>query len=227
MTIKCIIIEDEPLAIEKLVDFIKKLDFLQLINTFDNGIIAINFLKKHPVDLIFLDIQMKDLSGIQFLKSLQKSPKIIITSAYSQYALEGYEYNVTDYLLKPFDFDRFLKAVNKVSDDLNKELEKSQDNNFIFIKTEYRIERVDLREILYIEGMKEKKILTLLSFKKILELLPKSNFTRIHKSFIVALDKIENIERNRIKINNRLIPITETYRDDFFALLRNEKYIIS
>jgi DNA-binding LytR/AlgR family response regulator len=232
MIIDCIIIEDEPIAAKKLADFLKQLEFIQLKASFDNGLDAINYLANHSIDLIFLDIQMKDLNGIQFLNALIHIPKIIITSAYSEYAMIGYEYNVTDYLLKPFGYDRFLKAVNKVYEELNQGTTTS--NNAIFIKTEYRIERVDLDDIFYIEGMRDyllivtkgKKIMTLLSFNRIMEILPISKFQRVHKSFIIAIDKIESIERNRIKLNNRLIPISETYKNDFINLLKNNNLMI-
>ncbi len=232
MIIDCIIIEDEPLAAKKLADFIKQIKFIQLKASFDNGLDAINYLANHSIDLIFLDIQMKDLTGIQFLNALTHIPKIIITSAYSEYALIGYEYNVTDYLLKPFGYDRFLKAINKVFEELNQVTTTS--NNAIFIKTEYRIERIELDDIFYIEGMRDyllivtkgKKIMTLLSFKKIMEILPISKFQRVHKSFIVAIDKIESIERNRIKVNKRLIPISQTYKNDFINLLKNNRLMI-
>jgi len=232
MIINCIIIEDEPIATRKLVDFLKQLDFVVLKASFDNGLDAINYLANHSIDLIFLDIQMKDLNGIQFLNALTQIPRIIITSAYSEYSLVGYEYNVTDYLLKPFGYDRFLKAVNKVYGELNQGTTTS--NNAIFVKTEYRIERVDLDDIFYIEGMRDylmivtkgKKIMTLLFFNKIMEILPVSKFQRVHKSFLVAVDKIESIEKNRIKVNNRLIPISETYKNDFINLLKNNKLMI-
>jgi len=146
MKIDCIVIEDEPLATAKLVEYIEKLDFLLLKSTFDNGIDAINYLRSNDVSLIFLDIQMKKLDGIQFMNAMSGRAKIIITSAYSEYALKGYEHNVSDFLLKPFGFDRFLKAVNKVSSDLTDN--QKINNEFIFVKTEYRIERIDLNDIL-------------------------------------------------------------------------------
>lgn len=230
--INCIIIEDEPLATEKLVEFISKVPFLQLIVTFDNGLDAINYLRTNDTDLVFLDIQMKDLNGIQFLNSLTSKPKIIITSAYSEFAIDGYEHSVLDYLLKPFGFDRFLRAVNKISGKLN--TLSVPENDLFFVKTEYRIEKILLKDILFVEGMKDYlaivtnkgKVLTLLSFDKILDILPPSKFIRVHKSFIVAIERIENIERSRIKISDRLIPISETYKDAFYNTLKNNKMMI-
>ena len=224
--ITCIIIEDEPLAAEKLKGFIKKVDFLDLLATFDNGAAAISYLNGSKVDLIFLDICMNELDGMQLMASLTSLPKIIITSAESQYALPSYEYRVSDYLLKPFGFDRLIKAVNKVADEMKKQT--IAEPSFIFVKTEYRTERIDLNQIQYIVGMKDylsivlenKAIMTLTSFSAILQLLPASKFSRVHKSYIVALDKIKHIERNRIRIGDELIPISESYKAQFFNLLK-------
>lgn len=237
MSVNCIIIEDEPLAQEKLEDFIEKVDFLKLLKTTASAIEAIGFLQNNTVELIFLDIRMKKFSGIQFLKALQNKPKVIITSAYNQYALEGYDYNVSDYLLKPFSFERFIQAVNKAMDEIVLE-NKAKDNisgkiDYIFIKTENRIEKIYLKDILYIEGLKDylkivlqsSKILTLLSFKKLLEMLPDNEFIRVHKSYVISIDKIQSIERNRIKIDVKLIPISDTYRKQFYAYLKDKNLI--
>ncbi len=231
--LECIIIEDEPLAQAKLIEFIKKVNFLSLAATFDNGIEAIYYLKEHHIDLVFLDIQMKDFDGMQFLKTVTQKPKIIITSAYSQYALKGYEYRVSDYLLKPFGLDRFLKAIEKVTTELLPEQPVVAEQPVIFVKTEYRMERIQLNDIFYIEGMKDylavvthdKKIMTLMSFKNMLDLLPPFRFARVHKSFIVAIDKIAHIERSRISIKDKLIPVSDSYKDDFLNLLKNHKYM--
>ena len=206
MQINCIAIEDEPLALKKLTGFINKIEYLRLSKTFDNAIEAINYLKVNAVDLIFLDILMEEFTGIQFLETIKQRPKVIITTAYDKYAIKGYELDVSDYLLKPFTFERFLQAVEKV---FNGFAEKSSftPSDYIFVKTEYRLEKIKVSDILYIEGMNEylrivtadKKIMTLQNFKSMEDILPKSNFLRVHKSYIVALDKIENIERNRIK----------------------------
>lgn len=232
MKINCIVIEDEPLALKKISGYINKIDYLNLLSVFNNAIDAIGFLKTNSTDLIFLDIRMKGLTGIQFLESLNSKPKIIITSAYDQYALKGYELDVSDYLLKPFAFDRFLKSVEKIYYDLvNKNIEQKPD--YIFVKTEYRIEKVDLKNVLYIQGMKDylqivsekKKIMTLQSFKNILEFLPTKDFVRVHNSYIVSIDKIDNIERNRIKIGEKFIPITDSYKEGFYKLLNDKKYL--
>ena len=233
MKINCIVIEDEPLALKKVSGYINRIDYLNLLFAFNNAIDAIGFLKTTTVDLIFLDIRMKKLTGIQFLESLKSKPKIIITSAYDEYALKGYELDVSDYLLKPFTFDRFVKSVEKVYFDLiDKNFEQKPE--YIFVKTEYRIEKIDFNDIFYIQGMKDylqivsdkKKIMTLQSFKNILGFLPKKDFVRVHNSYIVSIDKIENIERNRIKIGEKIIPISDSYKDAFFTLLHEKKYMI-
>jgi DNA-binding LytR/AlgR family response regulator len=229
MQISCIAIDDEPLALEKIEGFIKKIPYLNLVKTFDNPVEAIGWLKDNKPGIIFLDIQMEPLSGIQFLESLAVNSRIIITSAYNEYAIKGYDLNVTDYLLKPFSFQRFVQAVNKameyISNSDGSKAEKRENENFIFVKTEYRYEKVDLDEIIYIEGMKDylriicknRKIMTLQSFSKIEELLPPRNFCRVHKSYIVAIDKIKSVERGVISISDVRIPVSNTYRDTFFA----------
>jgi two-component system, LytTR family, response regulator len=236
MKIKCIIIEDEKLAAEKLANFIEKISVLELVSVFIDGISAINFLKNNTVELVFLDIEMKDFDGIQLLKAMQVKPAVIITSAYEQYAIAGYEFSVVDYLLKPYTLERFLQSVDKAINlkDLkdkakNYELIASQSNEYIFIKSENRIEKVELDDILYIEGMKDylrihtpaKKIMTLQSFNRILEHLPEKKFKRVHNSFVIALNKIESIERNRIKICDKLIPISDKYKDSFFCSIKS------
>lgn len=233
MLIKCIAIDDEPLALLKLEGFIHKIRDLELIRTFDNAIEAIGWLKENSVDLIFLDIQMEQLTGIQFIETTGSNARIILTTAYDQYALKGYELNVTDYLLKPYSFQRFLQGVNKVMDYFAKKSENhpviSENDSFIFIKTEYRLERVDIDDILYIEGMKDylrifctnKKIMTLQSFAKMEESLPANKFCRVHKSFIVAIDKIKSVERGVIVIADQRIPVSNTYKENFFSKIKS------
>lgn len=233
MKINCIVIEDEPLALRKIADFINRIDYLNLLQGFNNAINAIGFLKTNAVDLIFLDIRMKKLSGIQFLEALKTKPKVIITSAYDEYALKGYELDVSDYLLKPFSFERFVKSVEKVYNELKTD-NLGKTNDYLFVKTEYRIEKIDLVNILYIKGMKDylqiittdKKIMTLQTFKNIIQFLPEKEFVRVHNSYIIAISKIDNIERNRIKIRDEMIPISDSYKDDFYNLLRERKYLI-
>jgi len=232
MQINCIAIDDEPLALTKLVGFISKVPDLKLIRTFDNAIEAIGWLKENSTDLIFLDIQMEQLTGIQFLEATGSTSRVILTTAYDQYAIRGFELNVTDYLLKPYSFQRFVQAVNKVMEyfsqktSANQTLQKT--DRYIFVKTEYRLERVDLENILYIEGMKDylriictdKKIMTLQSFARIEESLPANKFCRVHKSFIVAIDKIKSVERGVILIADQRIPVSNTYKEIFFSRIR-------
>jgi len=226
MKINCIIIEDEPLGLERTKSYVLKLPFLNLLSTFDNAIDALVFLKSNNVDLIFLDINMGEFSGIQLLETSNIKSKVVITTAYNEYALKGFDLNVSDYLLKPFTFERFMQAVEKVQDHFKKDSPAS-DKKFIFIKTEYRLEKILLSEILYIEGMRDyrrvhttsKKVMTLKTFKDFEQDISPSVICRVHKSFMVSLDKIESIERDRIKIKDNLIPISETYKKDFFSLI--------
>jgi len=218
--INCIIVEDSPLAVEKLKEFIQRVPNLQLLQSFENGIEAIAFTQTQSVDLVFLDIQMEQFTGLQFLEAVRFPPKIIIVSAYSQYAIQGFEHNVCDYLLKPYSFERFLKAINKVQSELQVKTTKT----YLFVKTEYRMERVNFNDILYIEGMgaylriicKNTKIMTLQTFAQIEKFLSPNHFQRIHKSFIVSLDKIESIERNVVKIGDLRIPIGKNYQEEFY-----------
>lgn len=220
--IHCIIIEDEPLAAEKLSGFISKTDYLNLTGIFHSPVAALNFLKSNHADLIFLDIEMKELTGIQLVESVKLESKIIITSAYEKYALKGFELQVSDYLLKPITFDRFIKACDKVMNELLP-VERRNLHRKVFIKTEYRLEGVDSSEILYVEGIGDyrkiitlkKTILTLQNFKEISSLLPQDKFRRVHNSFIVSLDKIDKIERKRIYIKDQIIPVSDTYYNDF------------
>lgn len=226
----CIIIEDEPLALKRTRDFVNKIPFLNLIETFDNAINGLFYLKSNKVDLLFLDINMDELSGIELLESSRIDSQVIITTAYQEYALKGYELNVTDYLLKPFTFDRFLKAVTKAQDNLTSRNSDAQPD-FIFVKTEYRLEKIMLNEIVYIEGMRDyrrihtvnKKVMTLQNFSEFERLIPSSIVCRVHKSYMVALNKIVSIERNRIKIADQLIPISETYKEVFYQFVRNRQ----
>lgn len=225
----CIIIEDEPLALERTKGFIDKIPSLQLSATFDNTLAGLAYLQQHHVDILFLDINMDELSGIELLESANIKSKVIITTAYQEYALKGYELCVMDYLLKPFTFNRFLQAVNKAQTSAQVPIHKEQ-RDFIFVKTENRLEKILINEIVYIEGMRDyrrihtinKKIMTLQNFSELEEVIPSSAVCRVHKSYMVALHKIESIERSRIKIANQLIPISDTYREQFFKLINHK-----
>lgn len=233
MILRSIAIDDEPLALEKIADYAKRVPFLSLVAKFGNPMDAMNYIYNHPVDLIFLDIQMDLLNGIQFLEVLKTKPSIILTTAFDQYALKGYELDVSDYLLKPFSFERFLKSVNKVYHQISllSELqqksseEKEDEKKYIFVKSGNRIEKIDINEITYIEGMKEylgihthqSRTMVLMSFHKLEELLPINRFVRIHKSFSVAIDKIQCIKNNHVCINDLQLPIGNNYRVAFYS----------
>jgi len=221
---KCVIIEDEPLALERTKGFIEKIPYLNLLDTFDNALEGLTFLKNHSVDILFLDINMDELSGIELLESVNLTCEVIITTAYQQYALKGFELNVTDYLLKPFSFQRFLQAVDKAVDCLTNT--KSQvEVEYIFVKTEHRLEKIMVADILYIEGMRDyrrihtshKKIMTLQTFSELESLLPEHLVCRVHKSYMVSLAQIEAVERGKILLANQRIPISSTYKNSFFA----------
>jgi two-component system, LytTR family, response regulator len=229
MTLTCIIIEDEPLAVAKLEGFIARIPFLQLLTSFDNALDGLSYLKQNKVDILFLDIEMEQLTGIQLLETLTDKPYVIITTAYSDYAIKGYELRVFDYLLKPYSFERLLSAVNAVADDAAKRQNgNSKSITSLFVKTEYRIENIAVDEILYIEGMQgylrivtpSKKIMTKQNFKTLLAQLPAELFVQVHKSWVVSISKIESIEHNRIKIAQMLIPIGDSYRDDFYSRIQ-------
>lgn len=223
MKINCIIVEDEPIALERTKYFIEKLPLLNLVASFDNAIEALTYLKLNSVDLIFLDIEMEELTGIELLENATITAQVIITTAYDKYALKGYEFNVVDYLLKPFSFDRFLKAVDKVQ----VVSKTTTPQEFIFIKTAHRLEKIMINDILHIEGMgeyrriftTEKQIMTLQTFTELEELFSPQIICRVHKSHMVSLNKIDSVERSRIKIGEKLIPISETYRSNFLNLI--------
>jgi two-component system LytT family response regulator len=224
----CIIIEDEPLALERTMSFVSKIPFLNLCGTFENALDGLSYLKSNKVDLLFLDINMDELTGIELLESSKIESQVIITTAYQEYAIKGYELNVTDYLLKPFTFDRFLKAVNKAQENIVQPILTPQ-QDFIFVKTENRLEKINLSEILFIEGMRDyrrihtisKKIMTLQNFSELEQIIPSNLVCRVHKSYMVGINKIDSIERMRIKISNQIIPISETYKELFFKIINN------
>jgi len=226
----CIIIEDEPLAMERTKGFVLKTPFLELLGTFDNALTGLAFLKSNEVDILFLDINMDELSGIELLENSNINSQVIFTTAYQEYALKGYELNVTDYLLKPFTFNRFIQAVNKAQEKLVHSA-KAQVVDFIFVKTENRLEKILLADLLYIEGMRDyrrlhcqsKKIMTLQTFTELEKMIPSHLVCRVHKSYMVAPNKIETIERGRIKIADTIIPISATYKAAFLKLIKGQE----
>lgn len=241
MILKCIAVDDEPLALDIIADYVAKVPFLELVKRTESAIEAMQIVQEGNIDLVFLDIQMPELTGIQFLKIAGNKASYILTTAYSQYALESYDLNVSDYLLKPIAFDRFYKAVEKVRNQRQKQDSPTpvvpepvatpavtpSIQDFIFVKTEHKIQKIELDDILYIEGLKDyisiftknERVITLQNMKKMEETLPKKDFIRVHKSYIIAVDKIESIERSRIAIAGKTIPVGDTYRDAFFKLI--------
>lgn len=224
MTLNCAIIDDEPLAANLLSSYAEKTPFLNLTGTYNSAISAIKELRNNPADIIFLDIQMPELSGIEFAKILPKETKIIFTTAFNQYALEGYKVNAIDYLLKPISYDDFLKAADKAFEWFNTihKQETYKKDRFILIKTDYKLQRISLDDILYIEGLKDyvriylengNKIMSLMNMKKLEDYLPKPEFMRTHRSYIVHMTKITTIDRFRFVFGNTYIPISDSYKD--------------
>lgn len=237
----CIIIEDEPLARHLMEAYVKKVPQLSLVKSFSSPLAALDFLRENTVDILFSDIQMPEITGITLLKILQKKPLVILTTAYSEYALEGYELEVFDYLLKPISLERFLKAVEKatirltasqpvVQEKIVQEIIVNSDGNqsFIFVKDGTKLVKIRLNEILYIEGLKDyvsihtkerdvapRKIVTLQTMKSLETQLPENQFIRIHNSFIIAFDAIDAIDKEKVQIGKNFLPISDTYRKAF------------
>lgn len=222
--IKCIIIEDEPLAVKVLSDYISQVPFLELQGTFKDAILATEYLRDHSVDLIFLDIHLPKLKGMAFLKTLTHPPAVIITTAYHQYAVEGFELNVTDYLLKPIEFERFLIAVNKVKRGrVEKQplAESGDTKDYLFLNVQKKKVKILFSEIVYVESQREyikivttrKEYLSKMSTHEIEELLPAHLFKRIHRSFIISVNKIESYTAEEVEVNGVTIPIGRGYRD--------------
>lgn len=229
MKTRCLIVDDEPLAIKLMESHIEKLENLEVVGTSTNAMIAFDILREKKVDLLFLDIQMPQITGIEFLKTLKNPPKVIITTAYRQYAIEGYELDVIDYLLKPISFERFLKAVNKyyhyASRDLNVVTTTGTatelPNAFMDVKENKRVIRINLKDIKFIEGLNEyvgihtfeRRIVTKTSLTKIEEKLPGELFIRIHKSFIVPIAKINAFSSTSVEVDNKELPIGRSYKN--------------
>jgi len=238
MALKCVAVDDEPWALAMITDYTKKCPFLELVFESNSAIETLQYLQNAQVDLMFLDIQMPDLTGMQLIKITNNKIPLVLTTAYSEYAIEGYEHNVIDYLLKPITFDRFYKAAEKARALLSEKIVpvliadsaipnkiKELPDDFIFIKTDSKMVRVPLNDILFIEGLKDyisvitinEKLITLQNLKGMEEALTSNLFMRVHKSYIVAINKIDTVEKNRIFIGNEAIPIGDTYWDLFFA----------
>jgi DNA-binding LytR/AlgR family response regulator len=226
-SIRCIIVDDEPLAVALLADYAQKTSGMEVALRTTHVLEALQAVQEDKADLLFLDIQMPELTGIQFMKIIRRRCEVILTTAYSQYALEGYEHNVVDYLLKPITLDRFMVAVEKAKERLARGRENTSDAaashmpDHLFIRTEYRIQRVDFASILFIEGLRDYvaihldtgKILSLESMRNMETLLPEDQFIRIHKSYIIHRSKIDFLERGRVVIGKKYLPIGDTYKE--------------
>jgi len=228
MIFKCAIIDDEFLAREYLKDYVSRVPFLKLVGDYDSPLLAIEDLKNHNIELLFLDIQMPDISGLEFLKTINPQPFVIFTTAFRKYALEGYEHNTIDYLLKPISFERFLKAVNKLNDLMQigktayiPAISEAQSGNYLTVRADRKHYKIRFDDIYFIEGqqayvtfnMKERKITALMSMKDLEETLPHEQFIRIHKSFIVSRKYINSLEGNQIDINGQKLPVGKNYRE--------------
>jgi two-component system, LytTR family, response regulator len=223
--IKCIAIDDEPKALEVIKSLVSRVDFISLEETFLDPFKAISYLDEYEIDFIFLDINMPDLSGLDLLKNLKRKPLVVFTTAYSEYAMDSYELNAVDYLLKPFDFARLFLALTKVKERLSELQPKKSD--FFFLNTGSEKQRLSFNEIYYIEGegnyvryhTEKGKFLARVSIKETLKLLAPVEFVQIHRSFIISLKSIEKIEDNHVYIKNRSIPISGSYKDHFYSLI--------
>jgi DNA-binding LytR/AlgR family response regulator len=228
--ISCIAIDDEPLALKIIEEYAAKIPFLQLQKTFTNPDDANEFLNNNDINLLFLDIEMPDITGLQFYKSLTKKPLVIFTTAYSEYAVEGFNVDAIDYLLKPIEYDRFLKAVYKVNE--YTEFLSSQEMQMasIFLKVDYQLMKINLKEIELIEGLddyirihlKPKPVLTLMTLKSLQAKLPSTEFIRIHRSYIVPINKIESFGKNKVKVAGKDIPIGSSYTEVYQQLLKSK-----
>jgi two-component system, LytTR family, response regulator len=230
VNLKCLIVEDEPLARNLLTEYVKKIPYLQLIEASSNPLAALEVLRKNHIDLLFLDIQMPEITGITLLKTLQKKPLVILTTAYSEYALESYELDVVDYLLKPITFDRFLKAVDKASQRMNVTQPASSEKkpiqeepSFVFVKDGTKLVKIRWDDILYVEGLKDyvtihtkqQKVVTLQRLKVLETQLPSDRFIRIHHSYIIALNAIDAIHKGEVQIGSTFIPVSDSYKKAF------------
>lgn len=244
LKISCIAVDDEPMALNLVESYIEKTPFLELKTKCSSAIEAMQYIKKYPVDLLFLDIQMPDLTGIEFSKLLTNETRVIFTTAFDQYALEGFKVEAIDYLLKPFDYIEFLTAANKaqkwfelVKGNQPKPEIISKEKEFIFVKSEYKQLRIKLEDVLYFEGLKDyikiwlknenKPILTLMSLKSLEQELPETQFMRVHRSFIVSLKNIDIIERSQIVINKQRITVSEQYKLKFLKFVSNNSLNIN
>ena len=237
MKTKCIIVDDEPLAIEVIESHLEKINDIEIVAKCESAVEAFEILRKKKIDLIFLDIQMPELTGIDFIKSISNPPKVILTTAYRKYALEGYELDVVDYLLKPISFERFMKAINKYYKTAGNEFkvvqQENNEENFIYVKENKKSIKLDFAEIRYIESMKDyatiytdnKKVITKITMNELEEKLPPNKFIRIHRSFIVSIPKIEAFTSTSIEIGKRELTIGRSYKNAVMKALKHSEWI--
>lgn len=228
MNLRCALVDDEPLALSLLESYVRKTPFLQLSGTYSSAVEAMNELPTHPVDLLFLDIQMPELSGLEFSRMVDLHTRVIFTTAFGQYALDSYRVNALDYLLKPISYVDFLQASNKALQWFKRTSEQTEIDR-IFVKSDYKLVQIELEKILYVEGLKDyvkiytenapKPILSLMSLKAMEELLPPTRFMRVHRSFIVRKDKIRIVDRGRIVFEKTYIPVSDSYKQSFQTFL--------
>lgn len=232
MKLKCIITDDEPIARKGLQSYVERIDFLELVGVCEDAIQLNKQLKSQQADLLFLDIEMPYMTGIELLNSLSNPPKVIITSAYAEYAIKGYDLEVSDYLLKPISFDRFLKAVNKVYDQLiSSQTPVVQD--YLFVKTSLKLEKIRFNDMRFIEGVEnyvaiytsDGKIITHTTLRTILQKLPPERFVQVHKSYLVNIDKIDSIEGNLLGIGKNKIPLSRTYKETALEIILKNKLL--
>lgn len=237
MTINCIIIDDEPLARKGLKEYIADVDFLRLLGDFEGPLQARELLGKGEVQLVFLDIQMPKITGLEFIKTIKNAPPVIFTTAYPAYAVEGFEVNAIDYLVKPVSFDRFLKAALKTKEYYEMRernvTEASASSGYFFIKADNKLVKIFLEDILFVEGLqnyvsihtKDKKYITYLTFKSVDDYLPSDKFIKVHKSYIISADKIDSIEGNEVLILQHHIPISRNLKDEVMEKLLKGKFL--
>lgn len=228
MTLNCAIIDDEPLSVEMMSEYVEKTPFLSLSGSYNSAVQAIKALRENPVDLLFLDIQMPELSGLEFAKILPKRTKIIFTTAFPQYAIDGYEVEALGYILKPVSYDAFLKVAKRAHDWFvqSEKAKTYAEDRFIFVKSDYKLVRIDLDDILFVEGLKDyvriytengDKTMSLMNMKTLEDFLPKPEFLRSHRSYIVHMNKVRCLDRLRLIIGENFIPVSESYKDTILA----------
>lgn len=232
MKLTCIAIDDEPLALKLIRGYAEHFPFLQLIQTFENAVAGAEFLRNNQVDLLFVDIQMPDITGIELVRALKTKPMVIFTTAYKNYAYEGFELEALDYLLKPIDLKRFTKAVEKAADYYKYKSRPADqpESEYIYVNSEYKMVKINVRDIEYIESMEDyirihtssaKPVMTLMPLKKALEILPQDKFIRIHRSYIVSVDKIRSFQSRRVQLTGVELPVSDTYIDNLRRQISN------